>query len=341
MHYNPALDGIRALSILAVVCFHCLVPWAGGGFLGVDVFFVVSGYLITSLLASEHAHGGIAVGRFYIRRAVRLYPTLLLMLAAYVGLAPVLWPADDRWLNSALAALYLTDYSLAFWKLPRSPSTVGHTWSLAVEEQFYLLWPLVLPFILRARRPVAWLVAAFLVVTAWRYGGALRWGWAQVYFSFDTRISGIMLGAIVALAGLKVSRHAAKIACLCLAMAIAVPTLPSLPAPRHIEAVTLMITLGELSAFLLVAYVAQHGNARILASRPLVYVGRLSYGIYLWHFPVYVLLRATLPGWLLLIVTLGVACTLAALCLHLVDMPIRRFRNATWPTRRPATQGLS
>src|SRR3546814_17718139 len=96
MRYNPALDGLRAVCILAVVMFHCGVPFARGGFVGVDVFFVLSGYLITSLLAAEYRSGGIEVGRFYARRALRLYPTLLLMVAVYVALAPALWPEIGR-----------------------------------------------------------------------------------------------------------------------------------------------------------------------------------------------------------------------------------------------------
>src|SRR4051794_11590920 len=102
MPYNPALDGLRAVSILLVVCFHCLIPGAGGGFAGLDVFFVLSGYLITTLLLAEHRHGGIDIGRFYARRALRLYPTLLLLVLVYLALAPWLWPKDDRWLVAGL-----------------------------------------------------------------------------------------------------------------------------------------------------------------------------------------------------------------------------------------------
>lgn len=124
MNYNPALDGIRALSIVMVVLFHCSVPWSDGGFIGVDIFFVLSGYLITSLLAAEHRKAGIEVGAFHVRRALRLYPTLLLLLLAYVVLAPVLWPTEDRWLAAAIAGFYVTDYALPFWGMSFA---VGHT----------------------------------------------------------------------------------------------------------------------------------------------------------------------------------------------------------------------
>jgi peptidoglycan/LPS O-acetylase OafA/YrhL len=328
MHYNPALDGVRALSILAVVLFHCRTPGFSGGFAGLDIFFVLSGYLITSLLATEHRNGGIEIGRFYARRGLRLYPTLLLLLVAYVLLAPVLWPTDDRWRVAALSAFYLFDYGLAFWDLPLA---VAHTWSLGVEEKFYLLWPLLLPLILRTRRPIAWLLAAFIAVTAWRYLVTTTWGWKQAYFSFDTRMSGILLGAIGALTRFRVSGPAATIACVALAINIALPIPPLYGVD---EATMPRITLAELSAFMLVCYVAEHAKTPFLASQPMVYIGRLSYGIYIWHFPVVVLLSSSQPPWVTRSATLLFSFTMAALCLHLVDMPIKRWRQRAWPSAK-------
>lgn len=330
MPYNAALDGVRALSILAVVLFHCEVPGARGGFIGLDVFFVLSGYLITSLLTIEYRNGGIEIGRFYARRALRLYPTLLLLVAVYVGLAPILWPTENRWLSAVFAALYVYDYALAFREVAY---TIGHTWSLGVEEKFYLLWPLALPFLLRTRHPLAWLVCAFFAVTAWRYFVAINWTWSQAYFSFDTRMSGILLGAIAAQTHLKISRPTLAVACAALLILMG---LPSLPTSHQTEAVTLRITLAELSAFVLVCYAAGHETATLLASRPMVYIGRLSYGIYLWHFPVALLLRGTQPLWITLSVTIGFSFAMAAICLHLVDMPLRTWRQKAWPLARRA-----
>jgi peptidoglycan/LPS O-acetylase OafA/YrhL len=321
MHYNPALDGVRAISVLAVVCFHCGIPGAQGGFVGLDVFFMLSGFLITSLLAAECRGGAIEAGRFYARRAARLYPTLLLLLVAYLALAPFLWPSDDRWLAASLAALYIYDYALAFW----NPTyTVGHTWSLGVEEKFYLLWPLLLPLLLRTRRPVCWLLGAFAAITAWRYGVALAWGWKQAYFSFDTRTSGIVLGAVAALAGVRVSRGTLAVALVALAIDVA---LPSLPGMDQTEAVTLRITLAELAAFVLVCHAAAHAKSVFLSWPPLVYVGRLSYGIYLWHFPIVSLLAKSLSPWAKLGLALPLSAALAAVCLHAIDMPLRKWRD--------------
>lgn len=329
MHYNRALDGVRALAILAVVSFHCVAPWGSGGFLGVDVFFVLSGYLITTLLAAEHREGGIDIGAFYARRALRLYPTLLLLLLAYVALAPILWPSDDRWLVVALNGFYVMDYALAFWSVP---ATIGHTWSLGVEEKFYLLWPLVLPLLLRTRRPISWLVAAFVAATVWRYLVTFEWGWAHAYFRFDTRMSGILLGAIAALVPLKMSRPTAMIACMALAIAVTLPIIATTPRSIPIDGVTLGITLAELSAFVLICYVRDHPTSRFLASRPMAYIGRLSYGIYLWHFPLVLLLRDVhaQPWWITLSATLLFSFAMAALCLHLVDMPLKRWRKRRW-----------
>jgi peptidoglycan/LPS O-acetylase OafA/YrhL len=331
MPYNPALDGVRALSILVVVCFHCHTPGFSGGFAGLDIFFVLSGYLITSLLEAEYRNGGIAIGQFYARRALRLYPSLLILLAAYVLLAPVLWPADNRWLIAALSGFYLLDYGIAFWDLPL---TIGHTWSLGVEEKFYLLWPILLPLILRTRRPIAWLLAAFIAVTAWRYFVTTTWGWKQAYFSFDTRMSGILLGAIAALTRFKVSGPTVVIACVVLVINIALPIPPVFKVD---EATMPRITLAELSAFVLICYVTEHGKNRFLASRPMVYIGRLSYGIYLWHFPVVFLLSRSQPLWIKLSATILFSFTMAAICLHFVDVPIKRWRERAGPLARGAT----
>jgi peptidoglycan/LPS O-acetylase OafA/YrhL len=336
MQYNRALDGVRGLAVLAVVSFQCAAPWGSGGFLGVDVFFVLSGYLITALLMEEYQRGGIQIGAFYRRRALRLYPTLLLVLIAYVALAPILWPKEDRWLVAALNGAYLMDYALAFWNVP---GTVGHTWSLGVEEKFYLLWPLLLPLLLRTRRPVAWLLVAFLGVTAWRYFVTFEWGWLQAYFSFDTRMSGILLGAIAAIARPKVSTPAAAIACAALVIAVATPVIGATPRSVPVQGVTLGITLAECSAFVLICYLAEPATSGFFASKPMAYIGRLSYGIYLWHFPVVVLLRDELaqPWWITLSATLLFSFTMAAICLHFVDMPLRKWRKA-WPLGSTALQ---
>lgn len=319
MRYNPALDGLRAVSIITVVLFHCGLAGFRGGFVGLDIFFVLSGFLITSLLAAEHHDGGIDVARFYARRALRLYPTLLLLLAAYLVAAPFFWPQHDAWWSALCAALYVMDYAMAFGdaSLP-----VAHTWSLGVEEKFYLLWPFALPLLLRSRRPLFWLVLAFFAISAWRYFAAANWRWQQAYFSFDTRMSGILLGAIAALGTFRMSPVTVAVAVLAFAINMAIPSLPTMDQAR---AVTLGITLAELCAFVLVCHAAQHEQAPFLAWPPMAYIGKLSYGIFVWHFPVLILANQ-LPFWAMVAVTVLSSLAMAALCFHFIDLPLRRWR---------------
>jgi peptidoglycan/LPS O-acetylase OafA/YrhL len=196
------------------------------------------------------------------------------------------------------------------------------------------MWPLLLPVIVRTRYPVAWLLVAFLAVTSWRYYAAFTWRWDQAYFAFDTRMSGILLGAIAALTRFKVSTTAFVVACIALAIVIAIPSLPSVDQTR---AVTLIITLAELSAFVIVCHAAQRGRtSTFLAAPPMVYIGKLSYGIFIWHFPVVLLLAPTQSQWITLSSALLFSLVMAAICLHLVDMPIKRWRERSWSSAQPA-----
>jgi peptidoglycan/LPS O-acetylase OafA/YrhL len=176
MTYNPALDGVRAVAIIVVMLFHARAPTALGGYIGVDVFFVLSGYLITTLLLQElQTNHRIDLRRFYLRRLIRLAPALLVMLAIYVIVAPFVWPsiADHGW-QAFLAAIYLSDYSVAFWG---TPDILSHTWSLSIEEHFYLLWPVVLAFAVRRwdRRSLVIVLGVFYVLaTLFRWVCVIR-----------------------------------------------------------------------------------------------------------------------------------------------------------------------
>lgn len=173
--YRPALDGIRALAALTVAVYHARFPGLPGGFFGVDVFFVLSGYLITRLLLDEQARsGGLRLDRFIVRRVRRLLPALLLMLLVYLLAAPWLFPdvAFAKHLRDAfLSAIYVVNYAAA---LGAGVSVLGHVWSLAVEMQFYLLWPLVLLGLLRLPRPVAMgvILVLYMLATAMRWWSA-------------------------------------------------------------------------------------------------------------------------------------------------------------------------
>ncbi|HMA47716.1 MAG TPA: acyltransferase, partial [Frankiaceae bacterium] len=206
-----ALDGVRGLAVLAVLFFHAGMPWARGGFLGVDTFFVLSGYLITVLLLRESREtGGVSLRRFWARRARRLLPALLLVLAALVAYATTL-PAEarPRLRGDALATLgYVANWRFVaqaedYFTHTGPPSPLRHTWSLGVEEQFYLLWPLLFLVALRLRRPRAAVVglaslgtvASAVAMARMADGGASV---ARLYYGTDTRISSLLVGCLLA-----------------------------------------------------------------------------------------------------------------------------------------------
>jgi peptidoglycan/LPS O-acetylase OafA/YrhL len=212
--YRPALDGLRAVSVAAVVAYHLDYGWAGGGFLGVDVFFVLSGYLISSLLLSEWARRGrIDLRAFWARRARRLLPAVFLLLLALAAYAAIAAPADqlDRLRGDALATLlYVQNWWLilqgqSYFDLYAAPSPLRHAWSLAIEEQFYLLWPLVVFAALRgrgeSRRPI--LLTCLLGTFA-----SAAWMWAcfdpvdpsRAYYGTGARAQTLLVGALLAVA---------------------------------------------------------------------------------------------------------------------------------------------
>jgi peptidoglycan/LPS O-acetylase OafA/YrhL len=272
--HNPALDGIRAVAVLAVIGVHTNVPHMWAGYLGVDVFFVLSGFLITSLLQAQAANGGIALRAFYLRRARRLYPALLTMLALYLAIFP--WFVNGHHVRDVLiAAFYLSDYAMAFW---HAPQIIGHTWSLSVEEHFYLLWPFVVLGLsrIRTRRFVVYiLVAAYIAATWWRIWSDLYIGLIETFFRFDTRVSGLILGALLAyVPHLRHRLWALALPPLCFAVWWTAPGARPIP--------TIFAELASAAAILW----CLSGSAKPLTWRPLTYLGTISYGIYLYHWPV-------------------------------------------------------
>jgi len=168
--YRPALDGIRGAAVLAVMLFHFGAPFDQGGFLGVDAFFVLSGFLITALLIEEWSRtGGIAFRRFYTRRALRLLPALFAMLLLVTVVVALIAPRDVQeatWRGTVVTLLYAANWQKVFSS--QSVGLLGHTWSLSIEEQFYVLWPPLLLLLLRHRLSLHWLtlVAAVLAVAS-------------------------------------------------------------------------------------------------------------------------------------------------------------------------------
>ena len=304
--YRPALDGVRAVSVIAVILYHAHLSWIPGGFLGVEVFFVVSGFLITALLLNEHHDsGGVNLRQFWLRRARRLLPALFAML--FVVLLVSSFVHTDSAADFRRDVLPSVFYVSNWWQVygidePYFAATVlpvlRHLWSLAVEEQWYVVWPIVAAWLLRRRVRGALVCGGAAVVVmvftaAWiREGDAFRANW--LYLGTLSRSSGLLVGAALAFwwfrrPTLLGSRSA-------VAGVVAVAGLVVLFGTQHVDSVALYrggLIAATLASALLIAAVMHDGPvARGFAVRPLVEIGRRSYGLYLWHWPLFVFFDA-------------------------------------------------
>ena len=293
------LDGLRALAVLAVLGCHFAFLNQGAA-VGVDLFFVLSGFLITSLLLRERQRAGaVSLWRFWLRRALRLFPALVC--AVLFALVVAQWATPDE-RHATVAGLPWVFVYLGNWaKAAGGPHTLGllvHTWSLAVEEQFYIVWPLVLTFWLgtRARPSRAATVMASLAVVAGVYNlwAMQHWGGAVAYFRTDTHAMGLCAGCALALAikgrpeSVSLStrgRWLLGVSALgAFVLFCVVCVLPG-TTPR---AASMMLNAATLSSVALVAFVVLvPGNAwvRLLSRRGPTWLGARSYGIYLYHYP--------------------------------------------------------
>lgn len=356
---RPDIQGLRAVAVGVVILAHVRLPGFDGGFVGVDVFFVLSGFLISSLLLHEATTTGrIRLGHFYARRARRILPAAGLVLVATSVFAATRLPLTrvsevvDDVRSAALftANLHFSRLGTDYFEETRAVSPVQHMWSLAVEEQFYLVWPVVvvLAFSLVTRRPQ--LLTGIIVGIAWV--GSLGWSIAQTsaepvsaYFSSLTRAWELATGALLALAAHHLVRLPAWFRRLLVlsglvAIGLAVAMFDeSTPFPGWRAAVPVLGTAAVIAA----GAGGSIGLARLLTIRPMRYVGDLSYSLYLWHWPVLVLGAYELghpPGMGETGVLIAVLVGASVLSFHLVEDPIRHQRTpvvhgmralALWP----------
>jgi peptidoglycan/LPS O-acetylase OafA/YrhL len=337
--YIASLDGIRGISISIVLLSHAAVPGfheAGG--IGVDIFFVLSGYLIITVLIREYEKtGSISLTEFYRRRSLRLFPALLLMSILFFSYAAIFLPDFSARLRETVEALlYVSNWSRAFEF--GTSSFLGHTWSLGIEEQFYVLWPVVLVCLLGLSRGRARAFSVALALAAaaalWRMGLALHGASVmRLYNGFDTRCDCVLIGCALAFV---VARLA--------------PLWP-------IGAIGILITLVtyELNCFLplMAGYTANAIFAALLIAgatkkdtyvswvlslSPLVMIGRISYGLYLFHFPIYLVIaqQFRLGGWDLDAVALALTAAISILSYQYVERPCMQIRHSSaWaPTTR-------
>ncbi|WP_157763784.1 acyltransferase family protein [Paraburkholderia aromaticivorans] len=290
------LDGLRALSVIAVFLAHTgLAGVVGGGYVGVDVFFVLSGYLITSLLVAEHSRTGrIDLPAFYWRRARRLYPALSLMLVGVTAYC-LIFPVSLRVGWEVLPAFfYVMNWVRALGIY--DAHLTGHAWTLAVEEQFYLIWPLILLGVLKLwpRRVSIGIALLVLTVIGWRsYLMSLDLPMARIYCGFDTHSDGLLIGALLATAPRRWAYCAGKLWPAAAAY-LAFVMFSETGIEFSLRAVGYPLT--SLAAALIIAkVVTQQRSAlvRALNVGPLAGFGRVSYGFYLWH---YVVLQSMLYG---------------------------------------------
>lgn len=359
--YRPDVEGLRAVAILLVVAAHAGVKVLRGGFVGVDVFYILSGYLITGLLVQEAATTGqLGFARFYARRLRRLLPALLLMLAVTCAVAQLLMPPTElpsQASNATGAALWLSNFQFAFWKLdyfaPSSDTALFlHTWSLGVEEQFYLVWPLLVVLVLGAWKgtkhvpSMARLKWLFVGIFAVSFALSLYWTYRTPMFAFylmPSRAWQFALGAIVFLAvgspsfrahsGIENQAWLRPLGWVGLAMILfgAWRIGPSAPYPGTWA---LLPSFGASMVLASGACNNSFGLTRLLSLRPMQAMGRVSYSWYLWHWPV-LLLGATLldmrSAWNRLLLVL-LSLLIATISYHFFETPIRHRK---WLVAKP------
>jgi peptidoglycan/LPS O-acetylase OafA/YrhL len=332
--YWPQLDGVRAIAILLVLAVH-MNSRLEGGILGVDLFFVLSGFLITTLLLQERTSTGrINVAHFYARRALRLLPALavaIVLVAVVHGLPHA--PATDLAFGIPVVLLYVTNWA-GIYSGGRL-GTLVPMWSLAIEEQFYLVWPWVIRRWAHARRLAEILVAIAMVMMLARTGWAvLKWRGSDRITFF--RADGFLLGA--ALAVVLARREAVKALRALTYQCLAAVALVSLAVPWLVlfvrnGPVTRSVSYGYVSiagAVLIgsVVMVPTSFVARALRTRPLVAIGRVSYGIYLFNFPIFALVQAqTWSTPVKLLVEYSATATLTLASWRLLEQPARRLRR--------------
>ena len=347
--YRPGIDGLRAFGILTVMALHAGYYSSrafAGGLLGVQIFFVISGFLITALLVEEfERNGSIRLGYFYIRRALRLFPALWVMLAV-VAVVTALGLAPDSpfgvTAREAFAALFYWDnWYRAFELGPRNMLT--HTWSLSVEEQFYLLWPLLLIAGLRwaPRALLPLTIAAALTSSVARAALWHHLPGKRLYYGTDLRADGLLFGCALALIWAKtgLTRVTRLLPLVTLPSVIVLALLLHFMNGNARMTYQVGFLACDLAMVVLIGNVVLGSPApllRVLEHRFVVWIGKISYGLYLWHVPVFWLVTDHVGGLrflFLLPLEIGLTFAIATASYYLVELPIVRKKSRFTPRR--------
>jgi peptidoglycan/LPS O-acetylase OafA/YrhL len=341
--YQPALDGLRAVAVTMVLLFHGGISWMHGGYFGVSMFFTLSGFLITSLLVREYdATNRVSPGAFYMRRAKRLLPASTVCLAVVSIMASRdVWRGADHLRRDGLGALFQVanwvqlggggSYTDLQSKSAGLLSPLDHYWSLAIEEQFYWVWPLAFWGMARLARRRGWSLTRIMMSMTVVFAAAapliaVIWGSDAAYWATPARAAEILIGALLAVA-LREEKIAAQrwmAPVFLTAVVVIAIVLPAIGGPAYHGAFPL---LAVASGGLLLGLQRSGLVTSALSWRPLVGLGAISYGVYLFHFPVYVLMstdRVGRSGWQLLVGRVAVTLAIALASYWLIERPIRR-----------------
>lgn len=329
MNRNISLDGLRAVAAIMVVAFHTRISFMSKGHIGVDIFFVLSGFLITGLLLHEYEKTKtVNFWRFEWRRIKRLYPAMIVMLLTVWLLSPYFFSKYDRYLEFVLSASYLANWARIF---SSQPIVTQHTWSLAVEVQFYLIWPIILIGfkVIFNKRLIYALLVLFVLLVLWRawlqYSGLNMRG--RIYSSLDGRATSLVAGSIIAVFPWRPSvKMANVIGPLASGILILYAANVIFIKNRYAYFPALTVELTSV-ALIMCLTVSKSHVSKILSLKPLPLIGLWSYSLYLWHYPIARLARASFPPMEAFLITLFLSLILAALSYYLIELPFNRSRK--------------
>jgi peptidoglycan/LPS O-acetylase OafA/YrhL len=350
IRYRPDIDGLRAVAVLGVVLHHLSTSLAPGGYVGVDVFFVISGYLITGIIHSDLEQGNFTFARFYERRVRRIFPALLVMLCVCLAVGyGLLFPTDmSAMLRGALGTLLFAS-NMVFWRdlsagyfaaTDAMQNPLLHTWSLGVEEQFYLAFPVALLAIRRlCARWLPHILYAGAIISLGLAALLLHSKSVAVFFLSPFRAWELLAGALLTVGGIPPISSQTRRECVAWLGFVAVASsivlyTPKTPFPG------LAAVMPVLGACAIIHAGGNTSVGRLLAARPIVYIGLISYSLYLWHWPVIVFARHYLVGEAMhdYVVLLGaVSVLIGSLSYHLVEQPFRGRKLSYARTVVPAS----
>jgi peptidoglycan/LPS O-acetylase OafA/YrhL len=343
--HRPELDGVRGISILLVLMLHLGFSFIRGGFLGVDIFFVLSGFLITSLLVQEaNTRGSISLKKFYIRRALRLGPAVFAFMLG-TGIYALMFLNHEQarltYQGILLTLSYVSNWVFAFNESVKV-GPLGITWSLAIEEQFYLLWPLILILLLKlkVRRRMILLMMVLAIVALALHRKILMEDGARIermYYATDTRADALLIGCLVALLlswnvlprsdGFRWLMNIVAMLGVVIILALAVTTTSH---DLFLYAGGFTLVSVSVGAVLIVLMLWPPAPVlMLLRFRPLRWIGRLSYGLYLWHWPVreFVCPNVETASGGRLLLAVAIAFAITALSFYLIEKPFLKMKE--------------